>query len=121
MNIWIIDINKKRRNKLIRSILDNGYQKDRIKIISSIEELVNYSTENICDVLFVCTDKPELDWVAIVSHMKQSYPDCNLIVVNATTNIDISCAKYRISGYLQEPITLEKVKTELENLRYSVY
>lgn len=121
MNIWIVDINKKRRNKIVRSVVDNGYQKEKIKIILCIEELIEYSSENICDVLFVCTDKPKLDWVAIVSHMKQSYPDCNLIVVNDERNIDISCAKYRISGHLQEPITLEKVKTELENLRYSVY
>lgn len=116
MRVLIADGNKKRASQIYKhSACSDGKE---IKKAGSVRKVIAYLKKTSCDVAFVGVDIPKFDWVSIVTNVREKSPDCNIIFVTDKGEVDQSCVKYRISGYLSQPITPEKINEELENLRY---
>lgn len=75
-------------------------------------------TENKrCDVvMFEIRDGTEL---FVIRYLREHEPDMNIIVYSEDGKYALDLINLGVSGYITEPITCEKVKEQMEHLRYA--
>ena len=72
------------------------------------------------DIAFLDVEMPVYNGIALAKKLKSVYPRVNVIFVTAYTEYALDAYKLHASGYVTKPVNAEKIKEELEGLRYPV-
>ena len=84
------------------------------------EDALDFARENHVDVAFLDVEMVGMNGVELAERLKFYYPDINIIFSTGYGHYRDAAFDLHASGYLTKPITPEKVKKELENLRRPV-
>ena len=90
----------------------------RVVACASGEEALRFASECPVDVAFIDIDMPEMDGITLAKRLKLRNPRINIIFATGFREYTGEAIDLQASGYLMKPITLEKVREELENLRH---
>lgn len=81
------------------------------------EDALNYAKENICDIAFLDIEMVGMSGVELAEELKKQNSEINIVFCTGYGNYRDKAFELHASGYLMKPITPEKIKRELENLR----
>ena len=84
------------------------------------EDALDFAKENYADVAFLDVEMMGMNGVELAEKLKFFYPDINIIFSTGYDHYRDAAFDLHASGYLTKPITPEKVKKELDNLRRPV-
>ena len=87
---------------------------------SYVEDVLVFLRDHSCDVAFLDVEMAGINGVELAEQLKLRNPDINLIFATGFSRYQGSAFALHASGYLMKPITAEKVKRELDNLRRPV-
>ena len=87
---------------------------------SYAEDVLVFLRDHSCDVAFLDVEMAGINGVELAEQLKLRNPDINLIFATGFSRYQGSAFALHASGYLMKPITAEKVKRELDNLRRPV-
>ena len=83
-------------------------------------DAVEHMRQCPCDVAFLDIEMKGMNGVELANALKEINPDVNLIFATGFGSYRDSAFDLHASGYLIKPITAERVRNELENLRRPV-
>ena len=84
------------------------------------EDALTFAKENYADVAFLDVEMVGMNGVELAERLKLYHPDINIIFSTGYGYYRDAAFDLHASGYLTKPITPEKVKKELSNLRRPV-
>ena len=84
------------------------------------EDALLFAQQNGCDVAFLDVEVSDLDGVSLARQLKELNRDVNIIFCTGYTCYQGDACEMHASGYLLKPITPEKVRRELDELRRPV-
>ena len=84
------------------------------------DDALDFAKENYADVAFLDVEMVSMNGVELAERLKLHHPDINIIFSTGYGHYRDAAFELHASGYLTKPITSEKVKRELENLRRPV-
>lgn len=76
-----------------------------------------FAKDNRIDVAFLDVQMPEVDGISLGKNLQDIYPEIDLVYTTAYPEHAVEAFDMRASGYLLKPISLDKVKKEMESLR----
>ena len=85
------------------------------------EDALEYVKENICDIAFLDVEMAGMSGVELAEELKKYNSEINIVFCTGYGNYRDAAFELHASGYLMKPITPEKVKHELENLRRPIF
>ena len=101
----------------IRSIVAD----DEVVSFRYPEDALEYAKENLCDIAFLDIEMVGMSGVELAESLKKYNNEINIVFCTGYGNYRDAAFDLHASGYLMKPITPEKVKHELENLRRPIY
>lgn len=81
-------------------------------------EALNFLQDNPCDIAFLDIQMRGITGLEMAVKCKQIYPKINLIFATGYDAYALDAMSMHASGYIMKPITPDKVRRELENLRH---
>ena len=87
--------------------------------LNSVEAIEQNRTRKI-DVAFLDIDMPKINGIQLAKKLKSVNPSVNIIFVTAYNDYALDAHKLHASGYITKPVNENKVKEEIEGLRYPV-
>ncbi len=96
--------------------------KDESEIISFSNpvEASKYIEQNKIDIAFLDIEMPVINGIKLAKLLKTSNPLVNIIFVTAYDKYALSAYQLHASGYLSKPVNEEKIRKEIDNLRYPI-
>lgn len=85
------------------------------------EDVIEYVKENACDIAFLDIEMAGMSGVELATELKKYNSEINIVFCTGYGNYRDKAFELHASGYLMKPITPEKVKRELENLRRPIF
>lgn len=85
------------------------------------EDALEYAKENACDIAFLDVEMAGMSGVELAEELKKYNSEINIVFCTGYGNYRDKAFDLHASGYLMKPITPEKVKRELENLRRPIF
>ena len=85
------------------------------------EDALEYAKENFCDIAFLDVEMAGMTGVDLAEKLKNYNSEINIVFCTGYENYRDKAFELHASGYLMKPITPEKVKRELENLRRPIF
>lgn len=85
------------------------------------EDALQTLGETPCDVAFLDINLPGMNGIELAKEMKIRCPEINIIFATGYNQYASSALELHCSGYLMKPITPEKVRRELDDLRHPVF
>ena len=85
------------------------------------EDAIEYAEENLCDIAFLDIEMAGMSGVELAEELKKYNSEINIVFCTGYVNFRDKAFELHASGYLMKPITPEKVKRELENLRRPIF
>ncbi|WP_036606478.1 response regulator [Oribacterium sp. P6A1] len=82
--------------------------------LKAIEELENKHI----DIAFLDIEMRDINGMQFADHLKERFPKINVIFTTGYSEYVGEAMDLHASGYIMKPVTLEKVKREIEDLRY---
>ena len=76
--------------------------------------------EKPVDIAFLDIDMPVMNGMILAKKLKTVNPQVNVIFVTAYNEYALDAYKLHASGYVTKPVNVEKIKAELDGLRYPV-
>lgn len=76
--------------------------------------------EHPADAVFLDIEMPGIDGVELAGRIRAIHPMCNIIFVTAFSRYQNDAWRMHASGYVMKPLTRERVREELEVLRFDV-
>lgn len=83
----------------------------------SAEAIAFVESGFIPDAAFLDVEMPVMNGIAMAKKLKSINPDVNIIFVTGFSKYAVEAIGMRASGYLLKPVSAEKIKRELSNLR----
>lgn len=84
-------------------------------------EALSFAAETSCDVAFLDIDMQQgMNGIALAKELKLRYPRINIVFATGYHEYAADALDLHCSGYLMKPITPEKVRRELDDLRHPV-
>ena len=119
MNIIAVDDEKLSLESILASIkkvepdaLVEGFRK--------VNDAICYCEANPVDIAFLDIEMGEISGVELAKKLKLINPQINIIFSTGYSEYQAEAFKMHCSGYIMKPITKDKVKEELDNLRFPV-
>lgn len=119
MNILAVDDEKLGLESLVDAIKEAEPQAVVYSFRKAGEALEFYRT-NGCEVAFLDIQMRSMSGIGLARQMKLINPNVNIIFATGYSDYMGDAFSMHASGYLIKPITPEKVRTELDNLRKPV-
>ena len=111
------------RHKALEVLTESIHEADPAAMVLACTggmEALSRAQEQSEDVAFIDIDMPEMDGITLARRLRLHYPRVNIVFATAYREYMGDAFDLRASGYVLKPITPEKVRVELENLRYQV-
>jgi two-component SAPR family response regulator len=83
-------------------------------------EALKFSKEKKIDIAFLDIEMPLISGINLAKKLKKINPLVNIIFVTAFDNYALDAYKLHASGYVLKPVSVEKIKKELDGLRYTL-
>ncbi len=90
----------------------NGFRNGR--------DAVSFAKEHKTDIAFLDIEMRGMSGLTLGEELINLYPDINLIYTTGYSEYAVQAIGMRCSGYVLKPVTAEKIKKEIENLRNPV-
>lgn len=99
---------------------------EKLLYISEIEEItlfdepqsaLNYLKEHSVDIAFLDIEMYDMSGLEFALLAKNILPNINIIFVTGYSEYAVDAFSIHASGYLLKPVTVERIKKEIENLR----
>ncbi|WP_405355404.1 response regulator [Ruminococcus sp.] len=87
---------------------------------SKPSKLLEFAAENQCDVAFLDIHMRGMTGVELAKKLKEAYPKINIIFVTGFDQYTGDAMMMKASGYIMKPVTPEKIKEELDDLRHPI-
>lgn len=87
---------------------------------SKTSELVEFAEDNTCDIAFLDINMAGITGIELARRLKETVPNINIIFVTGYSDFTSEAMAMHASGYIMKPVTPDKVKRELEDLRYPI-
>ena len=116
MRIIAVDDEKISLESLVNSI-KAIVTEDEVVSFRYPEDALEYVKENSCDIAFLDVEMAGMNGVELAEELKKYNTEINIVFCTGYGNYRDVAFELHASGYLMKPITPEKVKRELENLR----
>ena len=81
-------------------------------------EAIRFAEENTCDVAFLDIEMREMRGIDLAKKLKGIQPQLNIVFATGYDNYRGDAFDLHVSGYIMKPITADKVRIELDNLRH---
>ncbi len=94
---------------------------DEVVSFRYAEDALEYARENACDIAFLDIEMVGMSGVELAAELKKYNSEINIVFCTGYGNYRDAAFELHASGYLMKPITPEKVKGELENLRRPIF
>jgi two-component SAPR family response regulator len=85
------------------------------------EDALEYARENLCDIAFLDVEMAGMSGVELAQELIKYNSEINIVFCTGYGDYRENAFELHASGYLMKPITPEKVKKELENLRRPIF
>jgi two-component SAPR family response regulator len=85
------------------------------------EDALEYARDNHCDIAFLDVEMAGMSGIELAEELKKYNSEINIVFCTGYGNYRDAAFELHASGYLMKPITPEKVKSELENLRRPIF
>lgn len=79
-----------------------------------------YASENKCEAAFLDINMGGISGIALAKKLKFANPEINIIFTTGYSEYALEAVEMHASGYIMKPITAEKVRYELDDLRFPV-
>lgn len=99
----------------IRKVCENA----EVYAFSKGKEALEFSKEQVCDVAFLDIEMREVNGIDLAKRLKETNPRINIIFTTGYSEYATQAFGLRASGYVMKPVTEEKIKAELEDLRHT--
>ena len=116
MKIIAVDDEKISLESLVSSI-KAIVAEDEVVSFRYPEDALEYVKENSCDIAFLDVEMAGMSGVKLAGELKKYNSEINIVFCTGYASYLGEAFELHASGYLMKPITPEKVKQELENLR----
>ena len=90
---------------------------DEVVTFRYSEDALEYAKQNLCDIAFLDIEMVGMSGVELAEELKKLNSEINIVFCTGYGGYRGAAFELHASGYLMKPITPEKVKCELENLR----
>ena len=120
MKILLVDDEELQLLRLVseaKKVLPEG--SELLSFHNSLEALKS-AKENKFDIALLDIEMPGLNGIQLAKELKKINPLINIIFVTAYDNYALEAYKMHASGYISKPVSSNKIKTELEALRYPI-
>ena len=117
MKVIAVDDKPVPRRALVRAVHEADPDAE-IASCASGEEVLSLPDLKSFDVAFIDIDMPGITGVQLARELKALNPDLNVVFATGYGEYMADAFELHSSGYLMKPITPEKVKAELGNLRH---
>lgn len=84
-----------------------------------LEALKDFKNKKI-DIAFLDIEMPGINGINLAKELKKINPLINIVFVTAYNDYAVEAYKLHASGYLTKPVQAEKIKEEIDALRYPV-
>lgn len=91
-----------------------------VRVFRNVKDAVEFAMNNKIDIVILNALFDSVSGIEIAARLSKIYPTLNIIFYNQGTALMKEAFSVRASGYMICPITMEKVKNEMTNLRYAV-
>lgn len=92
----------------------------RVQGFRSGRAALEYVKGNGCQVAFLDIEMPEISGVALARALKVQNPEINIIFTTGYSQYTKDAFELHASGYIMKPVTEEKIRREIEDLRHPV-
>lgn len=91
-----------------------------IVVCGSAKEALKAAKDASFNIAFCDIEMPEMNGIQLAKRLKKISPETNIIFCTAYPQYTSDAMKLHASGYINKPVTSEKVKAELADLRHPV-
>ena len=119
MKILLVDDEELQLTRLTESV-KKVFPTDEVSSFTNPLEALNYAEKNQIDIAFLDIEMPGLNGIMLAKKLKNINPKNNIIFVTAYDNYALEAYKMHASGYVSKPVNEERVKEEINGLRYPV-
>lgn len=119
MRILAVDDERLALENLIETIV-SACPDAEVKGFRYPEDAIEYARNNVCDVAFLDIEMGKINGVGLAEKLKELNPDVNIIFATGYGNYRDVAFDMHASGYIEKPVTAQKVAHELANLRRPV-
>ena len=119
MRILIVDDEKIIREGAAR-IVKKCEPEAEIIVCGSAKEALKEAQKAPFSVAFCDIEMPEITGIQLAKRLKKVSPETNIIFCTAFPQYAGDAMKLHASGYINKPLTPEKVRTELADLRHPI-
>ena len=119
MKILLVDDEKLQLTRLVDTVRKVLPEAELFSFQSSEDALAS-SSENQYDIAFLDIEMPGINGINLAKSLKSINPKINLIFVTAYDNYALEAYKLHASGYVTKPVNEEKIKNEIDGLRYDI-
>lgn len=120
MKIIAVDDEKISLDSLVSAIMAIVTE-DEVVSFRYPEDALEYVKENSCDIAFLDVEMAEMSGIELAEELKKYNSEINIVFCTGYGSYRDAAFDLHASGYLMKPITAEKVKRELENLRRPIF
>ena len=119
MHVIAVDDEPLALGLLVRSIQE-ACPESHITKFQSGNDALQFLESNRCDIAFIDIHMRGIDGLTLAKKIKLVNPHCNLIFVTGYSEYAADAMMMHASGYIMKPVTPDKVKRELDDLRYPI-
>ena len=83
-------------------------------------DVLQFLKDNRCDVAFLDIQMRGMDGLTLARQIKELNPKCNLVFVTGFSEYATDAMTMHASGYILKPVSADKIRIELDNLRHPV-
>ena len=83
-------------------------------------DAVKHVENNSCDVAFLDIEMREINGIELAKKLKVTNPAINIVFVTGYSEYTKEAFGLHASGYVMKPVTSDKIKHEIDDLRYPV-
>ena len=119
MNILLVDDEELQLIRLKESIA-NVTKDATLYAFSNPTKVIEEVKDKNIDIAFLDIEMPMINGVMLAKSLKEINPKINIIFVTAYDNYALDAMKMHASGYVSKPVNEDKIKKEIEGLRYPI-
>lgn len=119
MNVLLVDDEKLQLTRLedsVKKVLPDAVIFSYTNPMLAQEEAKDKSI----DIAFLDIEMPKVNGIMLAKSLKSINPKVNIIFVTAYDNYALDAMKLHASGYVSKPVSENKIKEEIDGLRYPV-
>lgn len=119
MNIMTVDNEKPALEGLGRTI-SKAVPDAHVVSFRDPQEALEYGRKEDVDIAFLDINMYPLNGVELARQLKMIHPEINIIFTTGYSEFTGEAMKLHASGYIMKPVTMDKVRREIEDLRYPI-